>query len=193
MSVRTQSAIADAIVQRRIAAGFSATRCVVRQHHRLEPHQILAAAAAGPVDVGDARRDRDLIRSAPAGRPMAAAAQARLAQPASASRSQQASASPVRAARAPSPALPTDAASAAERRRAARTGAASRAVGCPNSPPQAPIDQAAGLRAASAGADSAQSTSSRATPVTIAVWPQAKPPQGHLRRAFGALKFMTIP
>ena len=54
MSVRIQSAIAVAILQRRIAAGFTATLRLSAQHDGLEPHQILAAAAAGPLDVGNA-------------------------------------------------------------------------------------------------------------------------------------------
>ncbi len=35
---------------------------LVRQHDRLEPHEVGAAAAAGPLDVGNARRDRDVFR-----------------------------------------------------------------------------------------------------------------------------------
>ena len=42
---------------------------LVRQHHRLQPHQVLAAAAAGALDVGDAGGDRDRIgQRQPAGR-----------------------------------------------------------------------------------------------------------------------------
>ena len=42
---------------------------LVRQHHGLQPHQILAAAAAGALDVGDAGGDRDRIgQRQPAGR-----------------------------------------------------------------------------------------------------------------------------
>jgi hypothetical protein len=48
------------------------------------------------------------------------------------------------------------------------------------------------LRAA-AGAACAQSTSSTKAVVTIGLSPRAEPPQGHLRRAFSALKFIEIP
>ena len=64
MSVRIQSAIAEAMVQRRIAAGLTEHPPLVRQHHRLQPHQILAAAAAGAMDVGNAGGDRDRSVSA---------------------------------------------------------------------------------------------------------------------------------
>ena len=69
MSVRIQSAIAEAIVQRRIAAGFTDDLPLVRQHDRLEPHQILAAAAAGAMDVGNAGGNGDRVgQRQPAGR-----------------------------------------------------------------------------------------------------------------------------
>ena len=42
---------------------------LVRQHDRLQPHQILAPAAAGALDVGDAGRNRDFVgQRQPAGR-----------------------------------------------------------------------------------------------------------------------------
>ena len=42
---------------------------LVRQHDRLQPHQILAPAAAGPLDVGDTGRNGDFVRQRqPAGR-----------------------------------------------------------------------------------------------------------------------------
>ena len=42
---------------------------LVRQHDRFQPHQVLAAAGSGPMDVGNRGRDRDLFRQRlPAGR-----------------------------------------------------------------------------------------------------------------------------
>ena len=52
MSVRIQSATAEAMAQRRIAARFHRNLPLVRQHDRLQPHQILAPAAARAMDVG---------------------------------------------------------------------------------------------------------------------------------------------
>ena len=73
MSVRIQSAIADAIGAAQDRRGLHRNPPLVRQHHGLQPHQILAAATAGAMDVGNAGGDRDRLRSAPAGRPRAAA------------------------------------------------------------------------------------------------------------------------
>ena len=53
---------------------------LVRQHHRLQPHQILAAAAAGAMDVGNAGGDRDRLgQRQPAGRGLALAGRGRWA------------------------------------------------------------------------------------------------------------------
>ena len=48
-----------ATTQRR--RGLEQHAVLVRQHDRLQPHQVLAAAVAGPVDVGNRRRNRDLF------------------------------------------------------------------------------------------------------------------------------------
>ncbi len=96
---------------------------LVRQHDRLQPHQILAAAAAGAVDVGNAGRNRDLLgQRQPAGRGRRRR-RARPARPACPSR--RAPAFPPRAFRARPQGLRPDAASAAAPPRGARPGAAS--------------------------------------------------------------------
>ena len=69
ISLRIQSASADAMGQRRMAAGFTETLPLVRQHDRLQPHQVLAAAATGAMDIGNAGRNGDGVgQRQPAGR-----------------------------------------------------------------------------------------------------------------------------
>jgi hypothetical protein len=49
--------------------GFDLHPVLVRQHHGLEPHQILAATVAGTMDIGNRGGDGDLFRQRqPAGR-----------------------------------------------------------------------------------------------------------------------------
>jgi hypothetical protein len=62
----------------------------------------------------------------------------------------------------------------------------------PNKSRHGPGGQTPGFVAAAAGIDWAQSISTAAT-VTIAAAVRRKLPQGHLRLAFSALKFMAIP
>jgi hypothetical protein len=62
-----------------------------------------------------------------------------------------------------------------------------------NRSPQGSCDQMPGLRAATAGSVAAKSISRTAATAAIGLSPQAEPPQGHLRLAFSALKFMAIP
>ena len=52
-----------------MAAGFTETLPLVRQHDRLQPHQVLAPAATGAMDVGNAGRNGDGVgQCQPAGR-----------------------------------------------------------------------------------------------------------------------------
>ncbi len=69
MSVRIQSAIAVAMCTAQDRRRLHRDLPLVRQHDRLQPHQILAAAAAGALDIGDAGGDRDRLgQRQPAGR-----------------------------------------------------------------------------------------------------------------------------
>ncbi len=131
---------------------------LVRQHHRLQPHQILAAAAAGAVDVGNAGGNGDRIgQRQPAGRgrrrPRRSRRFGRLVRLGRCRRLLRgARASPAR-----SPARPPDAALATAPLRVARPGAAF-AGAAPNRSPQGPCDHGAGLFAA-AGSVGAPSVS----------------------------------
>jgi hypothetical protein len=60
-------------------------------------------------------------------------------------------------------------------------------------PNRSPHNPKSDFRAAAADPACAPSSSNMAATVTIGLWPQARPPQGHLRRAFSGLKFMAIP
>ena len=159
---------------------------LVRQHHGLQPHQILAAAAAGAMDVGNAGGDRDRSVSA-----------SRQAEGGGAS---EALARPVR------PVCPLDGRSVFPARACSGSIAgASAGRGLGNGTDTGtcgparlwPVLARTGRSMDPAGTprggrfgSAAHSISSTAATVTIAAALRRRSPQGHLRRAFSALKFM---
>ena len=165
---------------------------LVRQHDRLQPHQILAAAAAGALDVGNAGRDRDRLgQRQPAGRRL----RAPRAQPARACRSP---AAPCPACPVPRLSRSADGASAGRGLAAAPPhgatlpghGPARVAVRSSNKSSHGAWREAF---AATAGPLGMPSSSATAATVTIAGSMRRKAPLAHFRLAFCALKFMSIP
>ena len=201
MSVRIQSAIADAMAQRRMAAGFTETRrlsgsTTASSRTRSSPPQPPAPLMSGMLGA-IAISSVSASRQAEGGGGAGAACSAALSVSAGLSGSGL-SARPAGSGLVGLGSLASALGASAGRGFGSGTAqhhCPARLLGrlSPNRPLQGPGGQAPAFVAAAAGIDWRAKHQQHAATVTIAAAARRKPPQGHFRLAFSALKFMAIP
>ncbi len=194
MSVRTQSATADAMGQRRIAAGFTATRrlsgsTTASSRTRSSPPQPPAPLMSGMLGA-IAIASVSASRQAEGGGGDGAACSTGFSVSGGAGFSAAGFSGSGLLDFAVGASAGRGFGSGTEAGSAARRGLGLRS---PNRSPQGACGQAPDLRAAAAGPVCAPSIRTTAATVTIAAPVRPMLPQGHLRLAFSALKFMAIP